>query len=62
MMSLEVEKYALEKILEVLLSPWRPGINYDRLKAAADRHVKNIWLLEGKPLPTGAMPAESETK
>ncbi len=46
MLNLEESEYALSKILEVLNSPWQPGINYDNLKAAADRHAKRIRELE----------------
>lgn len=45
-LNLEESKYALSKILAVLMSPWQPGINYDNLKAAADRHQKRIDELE----------------
>lgn len=46
MLDLEESEYALSKILKVLNSPWQPGINYDNLKAAADRHAKRIRELE----------------
>jgi len=46
MLNLEESEYALSKILEVLNSPWQPGINYDGLKSAADRHTKRIRELE----------------
>ena len=56
MLNLEESKYALSKILEVLMSPWQSGINYDNLKAAADRHNKRIHELEAaqhKPAADG---------
>lgn len=45
-LSLEESKYALSKILAVLMSPWQSALNYDNLKAAADRHQKRIDELE----------------
>ena len=50
MLNLEESRYAFSKILEVLNSPWQPGINYDNLKAAADRHSKRIEELEAAQL------------
>lgn len=46
MMKLEIEEYALRKIIEVLCAPWEPGIDYDGLKEAADRHAANIKILK----------------
>lgn len=61
-LNLEESKYALEKILEVLMSP-QLGINYENLKAAADRHQKRIDELEAAQQsvhPTGATGAPNE--
>jgi len=49
MLNLEESKYALSKILEVLMQPWQSGIDYDALKRAADRHNKRIRELEARP-------------
>ena len=54
MLNLEESRYALSKILEVLNSPWQPGINYDNLKAAADRHQRRIDELELRPTKRAA--------
>jgi hypothetical protein len=42
MLNREESEYALAKIFEVLNSPHQPGIDYDALKAAADRHTARI--------------------
>ena len=51
MLNLEESKYALSKIMEAL-EIGTPGLNYDNLKAAADRHQKRIDELEAAQQPS----------
>ena len=46
MLNIEETRYALQKIMEVLESPYDDEIDYNALKIAADRHTTRLRLLE----------------